>query len=89
MTYRGVDEKFTCVLAIHTVCGDYQRNVIEIKSSENVGDRTKGLHLFQEERKCRKSLIVSRDPVPRKLTSNITVLPWHIFCEMLWEGEII
>ena len=62
---------------------------IEIKSSENAGDRTKGLHLFHEEHKCRKSFIVSKDPLPRKLSSKISVLPWHIFCEMLWEGEII
>ena len=62
---------------------------IEIKSSENVGDRTKGLHLFHEEHKCRKSFIVSKDPLPRKLNSKISVLPWQIFCEMLWEGEII
>jgi predicted AAA+ superfamily ATPase len=62
---------------------------IEIKSSEDAGDRTKGLHLFHEEHKCRKSLIVSRDPLPRQLRSNITVMPWHTFCEMLWEGEII
>ena len=62
---------------------------IEIKSSECVGDRTKGLHLFHQEHKCRKNFIVSRDPLPRKLNSNITVLPWRIFCEMLWEGEII
>jgi len=62
---------------------------IEIKSSENAGDRTKGLHLFHEEHKCRKAFIVSRDPLPRKLSSNITVLPWHAFCGMLWDGEII
>ena len=62
---------------------------IEIKSSENAGDRTKGLHLFHEEHKCRKSFIVSKDPLPRKLNSKISVLPWQIFCEMLWEGEII
>ncbi|MBW2661638.1 MAG: ATP-binding protein [Deltaproteobacteria bacterium] len=62
---------------------------IEIKASENAGDKTKGIHLFQEEQKCKKGLIVSRDPFPRKLSSNITVLPWHIFCAMLWEGEII
>ncbi|NQT69700.1 MAG: ATP-binding protein [Desulfobacteraceae bacterium] len=62
---------------------------IEVKSSENVMERTKGLHLFCEEHKCRKSLIVSRDPLPRKLQSNISVLPWRVFCEMLWEGGII
>jgi predicted AAA+ superfamily ATPase len=62
---------------------------LEIKASENVGERTKGLHLFHEEHKTRKSLIVSREPRPRRLSSHITVLPWQIFCEMLWEGEVI
>jgi predicted AAA+ superfamily ATPase len=62
---------------------------IEIKSSEDVEGRTKGLHLFLEERKCKKAFIVSREPRPRKLTSKITVLPWKVFCEMLWAGEII
>jgi predicted AAA+ superfamily ATPase len=62
---------------------------IEIKASEDAGNKTKGIHLFQEEQKCKKGLIISRDPAPRKLSSNITVLPWHIFCEMLWAGEIM
>ena len=62
---------------------------VEIKSSENVQSKTKGLHLFQEEFRCRKSLIVSRDPYPRKLNSDISVLPWQQFCSMLWDGDII
>ena len=62
---------------------------IEIKSTENVGERPKGLHLFHEECKSKKSFIISRDPLPRRLSSNITVLPWQVFCEMLWDGEII
>lgn len=62
---------------------------IEVKSSENVMERTKGLHLFCEEHKCRKRLIVSRDPLPRKLQSNTSILPWRVFCEMLWQGEVI
>jgi len=63
--------------------------VVEIKSSENVGDRPKGIHLFLEEKKCKKSFIVSREPLARKLDFNITVLPWQRFCEMLWAGQII
>jgi len=62
---------------------------IEVKSSESVGDRPRGLHLFLEETKCKKSFIISRESVPRKLDSNITVLPWQTFCEMLWAGQII
>ncbi len=62
---------------------------IEIKSSENAGDKTTGIHLFKQEFKCKNAFIVSRDPVPRKISSDITVLPWKNFCEMLWDGEII
>jgi len=62
---------------------------IEVQSSESVGDRPRGLHLFLEETKCKKSFIVSRESVPRKLDSNITVLPFQTFCEMLWAGQIV
>jgi predicted AAA+ superfamily ATPase len=62
---------------------------IEIKSSENAGDRTKGIHLFKEEFKCKNAFIISRDRAPRKISSDISVLPWKTFCEMLWDGRII
>lgn len=63
---------------------------IEIKSSENAGSiRTKGLHLFQEENKIKKKIVVSRDPIPRKLDSGIHILPWKNFCDQLWDGDII
>ena len=63
--------------------------VIEIKASANIGGRPKGLHLFRQEQKCRKSFIVSKEPHPRKLSSDITVLPWQNFCERLWAGDIL
>ncbi|MFH1102996.1 MAG: AAA family ATPase [Pseudomonadota bacterium] len=62
---------------------------IEIKASAFVGDRTAGLHLFQEEWKCKKGFIVCREPVPRKVSKILTILPWKIFCEKLWDGDII
>lgn len=63
---------------------------IEIKSSKNAGSiRTKGLHLFGEENKTKKKIIVSRDPIPKKLDSGILVLPWKYFCNQLWDGDII
>ncbi len=62
---------------------------IEIKSTKHADTRTKGLHLFHEEYKSKQSLIVSKDPHPRKLTSNIRILPWQYFCDLLWDGEII
>jgi predicted AAA+ superfamily ATPase len=63
---------------------------IEIKSSENAGNnRTKGLHLFLEEHQCRKKIIVSRDPIPKKMDSGILIMPWKHFCDQLWDGNII
>ena len=62
---------------------------IEVKASAGVSDRPKGLHLFHEENKCRKSFIISKEQRPRKISSQITVLPWQNFCEMLWAGEIL
>lgn len=62
---------------------------IEVKASAAVGDRTKGLHLFHEENKSRKSFIVCKEPRPRKISSKVTVLPWKDFCTMLWDGEIL
>jgi predicted AAA+ superfamily ATPase len=73
---------------VDLILGDAEA-VIEIKSSENAGDRIKGIHLFKEEFKCKNAFIVSRDRVPRKLNSDITVLPWKTFCDMLWDGRII
>jgi predicted AAA+ superfamily ATPase len=63
---------------------------IEIKSSENAGSSsTKGLHLFLEENKSKKKIIVSRDPAPKKLDSGILIMPWKHFCDQLWDGDII
>ena len=62
---------------------------IEVKASSSVADRTKGLHLFHEENNCRKSLIISKEPRPRKISSQITMLPWQDFCEKLWAGDIL
>ncbi len=62
---------------------------IEIKSSEHADVRQKGLHLFNEEHKCKKSIIVSRDKLPKKINPNTTILPWQYFCDKLWNGDII
>ncbi len=63
---------------------------IEVKSSTHAAQtRVKGLHLFAEEFKPKKCLIVSRDILPEKINSIITVLPWQYFCKELWNGNII
>ena len=73
---------------VDLILGDAEA-AIEVKSSQKARNRTKGLHLFHEEFKCKKNLVVSNDPYPRKLNSYISILPWQQFCSMLWNGDII
>lgn len=62
---------------------------IEVKSTNNVNNNhLKGLKSFAEEYKVEKLLLISNDPFPRQV-GNITVLPWKIFLQKLWAGEII
>ncbi|MDR0560614.1 MAG: DUF4143 domain-containing protein [Prevotellaceae bacterium] len=62
---------------------------VEVKSTDNVNPRhLKGLRAFSEEYAVEKQIVVSNDPYPR-LVDNILVLPWKVFLERLWAGEII
>jgi predicted AAA+ superfamily ATPase len=62
---------------------------LEIKSTNMVNPRhLKGLKSFSEDYKTKKSIVVSTDPYPRVI-NDITVLPWNVFLERLWGGEII
>lgn len=62
---------------------------IEVKGTDNVQSRhLKGLKSFSEEYEVEKLLVVSNDPFER-IVGNITVLPWSIFLQKLWAGDII
>ena len=70
------------------ILGDHEV-AVEIKGTDNIQSRhLKGLKSFSEEYAVKKLIIVSNDPVARKI-GNITVLPWKLFLERLWSGEII
>jgi hypothetical protein len=48
-----------------------------------------GLKAFKEEYAVKHSILVSAyDPKPR-LIDGIYILPWKVFLERLWDGEII
>jgi hypothetical protein len=34
-------------------------------------------------------IVVCQEPVSRRLASGIDILPWKIFLERLWAGEIM
>ena len=62
---------------------------IEVKGSHRVhGTHTKGLRALLEEHTVKRAVIVSLEKQSRKLDSSIEVLPWQVFLEMLWSGEL-
>ena len=62
---------------------------IEVKASKLATNRhLKGLKQFSDEYRVKKLILVSNDPRPRKI-DDIFILPWKIFLDKLWAGEII
>jgi predicted AAA+ superfamily ATPase len=75
-------------IEIDFVLGDHEV-AIEVKAIEQANPRhLKGLKAFSEEYEVKKMILISNDPMPR-LAGNILILPWKIFLERLWSGEII
>jgi predicted AAA+ superfamily ATPase len=63
---------------------------IEVKTSNRIDHHaTKALRCLQEDCNVKRCIVVSFESEPKKLTGNIECLPWKIFLEMLWAGEII
>ncbi len=62
---------------------------IEIKGVEEVSSHhLRGLRAFQEEYNPKSSIVVSLDSRAR-VVNDIKILPWQMFLDMLWNGEII
>jgi len=71
------------------ILGDHEI-AIEVKSTELANTtHLKGLRRFKEEYSVRRSILVSLDSRPRKTENQIEILPWQIFLEQLWGGEVI
>ncbi|MFH1652503.1 MAG: AAA family ATPase [Pseudomonadota bacterium] len=63
---------------------------VEVKGPSKIKSADiKGSLSFIEEYKPQKALIVCQEPVPRKLSSNIEIIPWKTFLEMLWNGDVL
>jgi predicted AAA+ superfamily ATPase len=75
-------------LEIDFVLGDHEV-AVEVKATEQASDRhLRGLKAFAEEYTVKKAILISNDPLPRMI-DNILVLPWKVFLDRLWAGEII
>ncbi len=62
---------------------------IEVKSSSRIHSKhLKGLKALLEEHTVKRAIIVSLENQPRKTDSSIEILPWQIFLEELWSGNM-
>lgn len=75
-------------IEIDFVLGEHEV-AIEVKASQQINHRhLKGLKSFAEEYKVKRLILVSNDPFHRQI-GVITAMPWYIFLDKLWAGEII
>ena len=75
-------------LEVDFVLGDHEV-AIEVKATSQANNRhLKGLISFAEEYAVRDLILVTNDPARRRM-GNCNVLPWKVFLEKLWAGEII
>jgi len=76
-------------LEVDLIVGDMNL-ALEFKAVPMADERhTKGLRALQEEHRVGRTAVVSLDPAPRRLSGGVEVLPWRIFCQRLWEGELV
>jgi predicted AAA+ superfamily ATPase len=62
---------------------------IEIKAKSNVANHDlKGLRALKEETSLKHYLVVSLEETPRTV-DGIQILPWRLFLQRLWDGELI
>lgn len=70
------------------VVGDAEL-AIEAKGTRSATDaHLHGLRAFKQEHRPRRAILVTCDPTPRRTSDGIWILPWRIFSERLWSGEL-
>jgi uncharacterized protein len=75
-------------IEIDFVLGDHEV-AIEVKSTNNAQPRhVKGLNRFAEEYKVKKQVLITNDPIQRKM-GEVMIMPWQFFLNQLWAGELI
>ena len=64
---------------------------IETKTTKLVNEKKdlRGLRALKEEGIFKKYIVVSRDSISRITDDGITLLPWNLFLDWLWDGKII
>ncbi|MCK4604049.1 MAG: DUF4143 domain-containing protein, partial [Deltaproteobacteria bacterium] len=63
---------------------------IEAKGTQRVhSGHARGLKALLEEHSVERAIIVSLEQQPKKLGYSLEVLPWQVFLEALWSGELV
>jgi len=63
---------------------------VEIKSASSIQDKhLKGIRALKEEGNIQNFAAVSCDRYERITQDNITIFPWKLFLEKLWNGDIV
>ncbi|MCO6496047.1 MAG: ATP-binding protein [Chitinophagaceae bacterium] len=75
-------------LEVDFILGDHQI-AIEVKASDHISDKhLRGLKAFMEEYKVKQAIVVCTEPLAR-LHNGINILPWQVFLQKLWAGELM
>ncbi len=63
---------------------------VEVKAGKRVDNaHAKGLRTLAESHVLKRSILISFETEPKTLSGNIECIPWRLFLQMLWGGEII
>ncbi len=93
LAYRQLDAELHYWRSLSKIEVDFligSQVAIEVKSCERVSPRDeKGLLALGEDVRLRKKIIVCRERLPRRSDSGVDILPFEIFLERLWSGEIV
>lgn len=63
---------------------------VEVKGKNSVQPRDlTGLRAYREEHRPRDALLVCNEVAPRRTNDGLWILPWQVFLERLWSGELL
>lgn len=63
---------------------------IEVKSSRRIHETdAKGLMALDESHSAKRLMIISLESESKRLGAKVECLPWEMFLQMLWAGEIV
>lgn len=75
-------------LEIDFVLGDHDV-ALEVKATDKIsGKHVRGLHAFMEEYHVKHAIVVCTEPHER-LHNGIRIMPYQVFLQKLWSGELI